>query len=122
MEPCQMSWTKLSTHGCRINYQQWGDMIYVSKKRSSIMNSCCFGEYQAMALAEPRTCNAYSMANMGSSRRTFQQSWFLKSTEIPESTLKLKGPAICKQTMFDKSKPEKGFKHECQHMLQNSPI
>lgn len=59
------------------------------------MNSLCFGEYQATAFAEPSTCNAYSTANIGSSARTFQ-IWLLKSTTIPESTLQLKGPAICK--------------------------
>lgn len=60
------------------------------------MHSWCFGEYQATALAEPRTCSAYSKANTGSSTRIFQ-SWFFSSTATPESTLKLKGPAICKK-------------------------
>jgi hypothetical protein len=42
---------------------------YVSKKRSSTINSWCFGEYHPTAFAEPRTCNAYSMAKTGSSTR-----------------------------------------------------
>jgi hypothetical protein len=68
-------------------------MVYVLKKRSSTINSWCFGEYHATAFAEPRTCNAYSMAKIGSSTR-IGHSWFFKSTATPESTLKLKGPAI----------------------------
>ena len=58
------------------------------------MNSFCFGEYQAMAFAERSTCKAYSIANTGFSIFTFQFSFF-KLTASSESTLKLKGPAIC---------------------------
>lgn len=75
---------------------RWYRDSQVSKKRSSTMNSRCFGEYQATAFAEPRTCKAYSMANTGSSTHICQ-SLFFQSISTPESTLKLKGPAICNQ-------------------------
>lgn len=67
----------------------------VSKNRSSIMNSLCFGEYQATAFAEPRRCKAYSTANTGSFK--FKYHSFFTSTLNPVSILKLKGPAICIQ-------------------------
>lgn len=51
-----------------------------------------------MAFAEPRTCNAYSMANTGSST-SICHSLFFKLTATPESILKLKGPTICNKYM-----------------------
>lgn len=47
-----------------------------------------------MALAEPRTCKAYSKANVGSSTCISHPALF-KSTATPESALKLMGPIIC---------------------------
>lgn len=70
-------------------------MAYVSKKRSSAINSWRLGQYHATAFAEPSTCNAYSKANTGSGA-CIGQSGFFRSTVIPESTLKLTGPTICK--------------------------
>lgn len=88
MGSISLKWSPVAIHN-----ELQKNLVYVSKKRSSTINSRCFGEYHATAFAEPRTCNAYSMARTGSST-CIGWSRFFKSTANPESTLILKGPAI----------------------------
>lgn len=59
-----------------------------------------------MALAEPRTCNAYSNANVGSSTCKLPHPALLKSIATPVSALKLTGPAICNQCFTKTRKHE----------------
>lgn len=94
---CLSQRDKRKNRSSNIGHQRTQSRPQVSQKRSSTINSLCFGEYQAMALAEPRTCNAYSKANVGSSTPNKPHPALFKSIVTPESALKLTGPAICNQ-------------------------